>query len=144
MSNFICQKRLHWVSPDDLENSLKPINATPFENPEDYKILYNDWPYAVPHDVTHLVVWLKTPLASAPDGNLLPAARVRVQGFVDETFVSPIKAKRGFSDGDTLVLWFKNWSALQSVGSLEHFHCLVKGADDETLDKWTTDRRSDV
>ena len=135
MSNFVCRLRLQWPSIDDINSPLIPRDATPFGHPDDYKIIRNDWPYAVPPDVTHLIVWLKTPLASASDGSLLPEAEAQVQGFVNARLVAPIKARNGREDDDN-VLWFKNWSALQSVGALEHFHCLVKGADKGLLEEW--------
>ncbi|KAL9008032.1 MAG: hypothetical protein Q9173_006803 [Seirophora scorigena] len=107
MSRFMRQERLQWYSPDDAEETAKPADPTPFGHPGHYRMLYNDWPYAVPPDVNHLVVWLKTPLASAPDGKLLPAARAQVQRFVNASFVSPIKARRGKDEEGPLVLWFK-------------------------------------
>ena len=144
ISNFVCRERLHWPSPDDANNPLKAKESIPFGHPDDYKILRNDWPYAVPADVTHLVLWMKTPLASTPDGVLLQAAQTQVQEFVDARFMSPLKARTGLKDTDDMVLWFKNWSALQSVGALEHFHCLVRGADEALLREWTGDNSSDA
>ncbi len=135
--NFVCRERMHWPSSKDANNPLGVRDEVPFRHPDDYKILRNDWPYAVPSDVTHLVVWMKTPLASTEDGNLLEVARAQVQEFVDACFVSPIKDRTGLENTDDMVLWFKNWSALQSVGALEHFHCLVKGADEALLNEWT-------
>jgi hypothetical protein len=139
--NFVCEERLHWrpsrIRPDDMSSGLKPRNPTPFADPADYKILRNDWPYATPPDVAHLVVWLKTPLAvSKPESHLLPEGQAQIELFVNRTFTEPLKTiyEKDYSDR---VLWFKNWSALQSVRSLEHFHCFVRGAGEQLLEEWT-------
>lgn len=145
---FVCQERLHWASAssqlkereltDEDIRGLKPDNNTPFGSFNDYKILRNDWPYATSPDVAHLVIWLKTNFAvSKKEGHLLPEGRMQIQAFVDDKFAVPLEAKFGRQDGDDRVLWFKNWSALQSVGALEHFHCFVRGAGEELLREWT-------
>ena len=145
---FVCQERLHWAPASSQakgrENSeaelsgLKPQNVTPFGDAADYKILRNDWPYATPSEVSHLVIWLKTPFeVSKPEGYLLPESRKEIERFVDKRFAMPLQAKYGDQDGADRVLWFKNWSALQSVGALEHFHCFVRGAGEELLWQWT-------
>lgn len=106
-------------------------------DPADYKILRNDWPYATSADIAHLVIWLKTPFAvSEPEGLLLPEGRAQIESFVNQTFAGPLQAAYE-KDGDDRVLWFKNWSALQSVGALEHFHCFVRGAEERLLSEWT-------
>ena len=116
-----------------------PQNHTPFVDPADYKILCNDWPYATPADIAHLVVWLKTRFAvSKPEGYLLPESRAQIESFVNRTFAEPLKAIYK-DDGEDRVLWFKNCSALQSVGALEHFHCFVRGAGEELLEDWTSE-----
>lgn len=38
-------------------------------------------------------------------------------------------------DGER-VLWFKNWSALQSVRSIEHVHVLVRDPPPEVVRRW--------
>lgn len=139
--NFVCEERLEWVPsrtrPHDKSSGLEPKDSTPFVDPADYKILRNDWPYATPLDIAHLVIWLKTPFAvSTPEGHLLPEGRAQIESFVNHTFVEPLKVAYK-NDGEDRVLWFKNWSALQSVGGLEHFHCFVRGADEGLLNQWT-------
>ena len=42
--------------------------------------------------------------------------------------------------GDDRVLWFRNWTGLQSVRGLEHVHVLVRDAPKVLLDWWTRDR----
>jgi len=145
---FVCQERLHWApassqirekekTREELEG-LTPRNPAPFGDPADYKILRNDWPYAIPTDVAHLVIWLKTAFpVSQPKGDLLPEGREVIRAFVEERFGKPLRDKYGQELGSDRVLWFKNWSALQSVGALEHFHCLVRGAGEDLLWEWT-------
>ena len=116
-----------------------PKNHIPFVDPADYKILRNDWPYATPADIVHLVIWLKTRFAvSEPEGHLLPESRAQIESFVSRTFAEPLKAIHR-DDGEDRVLWFKNSSALQSVGALEHFHCFVRGAGEKLLEDWTSE-----
>ena len=82
-----------------------------------------------------------TPFAvSNPEGHLLPEGRAQIEAFVDRTFTKPLEVIYG-KDGEDRVLWFKNWSALQSVGALEHFHCFVRGAEEGLLEEWTGEEK---
>ena len=65
---------------------------------------------------------------------MLPAAKELIESFVDRTFKQPLA--RGVTSTDR-VLWFKNWTALQSVRTLEHFHVMVRDADKSLLTLWT-------
>lgn len=110
-------------------------NPVPFADPTDYKILFNDWPYGTTPDITHLVVWLKTPFRVYPrDGSLTPESREDIERFVHETFVRRLEKLGG---ADDRVLWFKNTTDLQSVRALEHFHLFVRGVDRSILLEWT-------
>jgi hypothetical protein len=92
---------------------------------DDYKILYNDWPYGIDQRVVHLIVWTKFQLpagrvsATNPNGDLTPEARAQINHFVDETFANVC--------GKQNVIWFKNWSALKSIHAIEHFHVMLFG-----------------
>ncbi|QSZ33494.1 hypothetical protein DSL72_005062 [Monilinia vaccinii-corymbosi] len=126
MMNYILKHRLPWGSPP-----FTYISSTPFEDPSDYKILLNDWPYGISKDVTHFVVWSKTPIATDDsNGDVTDESRRIIEEFV----------KRTFSDrlgGNDRVMWFKNWVALQSVRSLEHIHVLVRNAQKDDIELWT-------
>lgn len=148
VAGFVCQERLHWApASSQLKDraktegelaGLKPREPVPFADAADYKILRNDWPYATAPDTAHLVVWLKTPFAvSRPKGEILPESREQIGAFVAERFEQPLREKYGQEAGSDRVLWFKNWAVLQSVGALEHFHCLVRGAGEDLLWEWT-------
>ena len=97
------------------------------ESPDDIRILYNDWPYGIDPRIKHLVVWTKFDLetapvsASNPVGDLTPEARQAINGFVDKMFVRAC--------GKDSVIWFKNWSSLQSIHAVEHFHVMLFDPD---------------
>ena len=124
--------------------SFQCNNAVPFTDPSDYKILLNDWPYGFTQDVTHIVVWSKVRIPEQkPEGYLTPESVAWVEGFVQRTFVGPLssyRSKQGVGvdadTGDDYVLWFRNWSGLQSVRGLEHVHVLVRDAPGDLVDWW--------
>ena len=148
---FILSERLQW---DNLSrsNEESPFfqceDKTPFTNPSDYQIRLNDWPYGFTPDVTHIVVWSKVRIPEQkPEGHLTPESVALVEAFVQRTFVGPLNSYRskqgvnGESDaGHDRVLWFRNWTGLQSVRGLEHVHVLVRDAPEPLLDRWARDR----
>lgn len=124
---FVQRERLRW----DL---ITPSGAAPFENADDYRILYNDWPYGIDPDITHLVVWVKFLLEDDPEtGFLTTESHELVEDFVQRAFCG----KDGL-DRDK-VIWFKNWKSLKSVHALEHFHVMVYQAPAAFLSKITGD-----
>ncbi|KAF8849791.1 hypothetical protein BDZ45DRAFT_680274 [Acephala macrosclerotiorum] len=125
MTNYLIQHRLPWGSPP-----FTYISSMPFEEPSDYKILLNDWPYGLSPDITHIVVWSKTPIETdGTKGDVTDKSRMIIEKFVKRTFAKRLgDAKR--------VTWFKNWVSLQSVRALEHVHVLVKDATKEDLEFW--------
>ena len=66
-------------------------------------------------------------------GDLTPESRLAVDNFVQTTFVDRI----GASNASDYVLWFKNWSGLQSVPGIDHVHVLVRNVPDSVLTDWT-------
>ncbi|KAF7900710.1 uncharacterized protein EAF01_008012 [Botrytis porri] len=126
MMNYILQHRLPWGSPP-----FTYISSIPFESPLDYKILLNDWPYGLSKNVTHFVVWSKTPIATDDDkGDVTDESRKIIENFVKRTFADRL-------EGTDRVMWFKNWVALQSVRALEHIHVLIKDVQKEDIEFWT-------
>ena len=82
-----------------------------------------------------------------PEGYLTPESVALVERFVKRTFVEPLSSYRSKEDvaGDSdtrsdRVLWFRNWTGLQSVRGLEHVHVLVRDAPRDLLDRWVGDR----
>lgn len=129
--------------------SFQSKSTVPYTDPTDYKILLNDWPYGFTLDVTHIVVWSKVRIPEQkPDGYLTPESTALVEAFVRRTFVEPpssYRVKLGVAgDFDAgmkdCVLWFRNWTGLQSVRGLEHVHVLVRDAPKILLDRWVGNR----
>jgi hypothetical protein len=131
---YLLQQRLFWEPLEDETGALKfdVRSATPFEDPEDYKILRNDWTYAFEPGVRHIVVWLKQRLPVDGEGALNDEGRKMVKDFVKREFREKAKEEEEGSK----IIWFKNTTNLQSVRSLEHFHVLVRDVDDEILKRW--------
>ncbi|KAL2260835.1 hypothetical protein VTK26DRAFT_5047 [Humicola hyalothermophila] len=114
--NFILTQRLHWTLP------LVP-KGRPFEFEDDYKILRNDWPYGIDKRIIHLVVWTKFTLEEdKATKDLTDEARAEIEAFVRRKF------SRMPPDH---VVWFKNWSSIQSVQSVQHFHVMLYDPDPE-------------
>ncbi len=159
MMNYICQERLRWSSPEHpapangVPNGAVPAaiqggpippiafhNPRPFADPEDYKILRNDWPYGLDPGIVHLVVWLRTPIpVKSQEGHLTDESRAMIEEFVRKKFVRRLAEDAGkrFSDPEGQVLWFKNWVGLQSVRALEHVHILVRDVPEDILAEWS-------
>ncbi|KGO77538.1 Protein of unknown function DUF3605 [Penicillium italicum] len=151
--NYICQQRLKWHLPVTtasstdsaiIQQSGTPVtfkNPRPFADPEDYKILRNDWPYGLTPGISHLVVWLRTPIpVQSGEGHLTDESRAMINSFVRTTFVDRLaKDPRNFSDPDSHVLWFKNWVGLQSVRALEHVHILVRDVPEDIFIEWVNE-----
>ncbi|KAL8653752.1 MAG: hypothetical protein Q9226_003716 [Calogaya cf. arnoldii] len=139
ITNYICQERLHWEPLPTSNPDEGPIfhveNPVPFADPRDYRILYNDWPYGMTPDITHIVVWLKTRFDVEPAvGDLLPQSRQLIQDFFQHTFIDRLE-KQG-NAGDR-VMWFRNWTGLQSVRAMDHIHILVRDVPHNIMDEWT-------
>lgn len=110
-----------------------PVSVVPLQEPSDYRVLLNDWPYGLTPDITHIVVWTRTLIPTDPEsGDVTSESRSLIKEFVKTYF-----ADRMGPNGGERVMWFKNWVALQSVRTLEHIHILVKDADPELLEDWT-------
>jgi len=123
---FVVNERLRWTN-------LDPRGA-PFEFEEDYKILYNDWPYGIDKDIVHLVVWVKFVLEDDPDKDELTAStRKQMDQFVDRTFRRRVGSDR--------VVWFRNWKSIKSVHAVEHFHIMLYQADLGFIDEITAGDR---
>lgn len=81
-------------------------------------------------------------------GDVTAESRRVIEEFVAGTFVKDLEGElssdeRGGKEEEgeearSMVLWFKNWVALQSVRGVDHVHVLVKDAPEGLLEKWTT------
>jgi hypothetical protein len=133
MTQYLLVHRLPkpWGAPP-----FTPKSMTPFEDPSDYRVLLNDWPYGLQPDITHIVVWSRTIIATdAETGDMTPTSRAIVEGFIQRYFVDSLGP-----GGEKQVMWFKNWVALQSVRSLEHIHVMVCGVDADVVAGWAQEQ----
>lgn len=130
MTNYLLAHRLPkaWGTPP-----FTPVSQTPFEDPSDYQVLLNDWPYGFVPGITHIVVWTRTAILTSTDkGDMTQESRQTVAAFVKRYFVDSLGP-----GGEDRVMWFKNWVALQSVRALEHIHVLVRDVDPAMIQRWT-------
>ncbi len=135
VTQYLIVRRLPkaWGSPPYV-----PVSATPFADASDYCVLTNDWPYGLTPDITHIVVWSRTMIPTDPDtGDMTPESRAGVEAFVKRCFVDRLASESGGQDAQDRVLWFKNWTRLQSVRQLEHVHVLVRDASPGLVQEWT-------
>ncbi len=134
---YVIQERLSWTPTSSVGPPFfQHHSEIPFEDPRDYAILRNDWPYGFEDGIVHLLAWSKTPIAvDDVRGDVTPESRKIIEDFVDRTFV------RELDDGRNRVMWFKNWVSLQSVRGVDHVHILVRDVPDDILERWT--KRSD-
>ena len=123
--SFIQYERLHW-------HDTIPSGEPPFANSSDYRILCNDWPYALEPSIVHLVVWVKFELESDETTDYLtPGGRQQIEDFVSRAFCGEGGIPR------EQVIWFKNGQTLKSVHALEHIHVLLYQAPVEMVERIT-------
>lgn len=132
----IVTQTLGWRRLEELDGvkddkiTVEASGAPMFTNPDDLKIVRNDFPYYFEDDVTHLCVWTKRRIESDPEslvGDLSPETRDIIERYVEQTFVKGLGIPR-----ENLV-WFRNWEALQSVKEISHVHVVVKGMTKEQV-----------
>lgn len=82
---YLLRERLHWEAP------IVPRSCRPFACREDFRILFNDWPYGIDGRIVHLVVWTKFQL---PDD---AETEAEIESFIARTFLTKI-AKHQVSD----------------------------------------------
>ncbi|KAK6207599.1 hypothetical protein QIS74_12680 [Colletotrichum tabaci] len=105
---YVRRERLHWPK------HIIARDAVPFAHADDWKIIWNDWPYDLADGMMHLVIWSK-----------------------NRTFRETLGCCRGQD-----LLWFKQKTAWQSVKALEHIHVLVRNVSEERVEKLVGQRRS--
>ncbi|CAP68434.1 uncharacterized protein PODANS_7_2580 [Podospora anserina S mat+] len=130
ITNFLITHRLPkpWGKPP-----FTPASSIPFENPSDYRVLMNDWPYGFAPGISHIVVWTRTPIATDDTvGDMTHESRKIVADFIKRFFVDRLGP-----GGEKKVIWFKNWVALQSVRTVDHVHVLVRDVEPQVLEEWS-------
>lgn len=140
ITKFVCNERLHWKPIHESPETglvFEYKDPVPFKNPDDYKILLNDWPYGISPEISHIVVWSKVPIAvQKPEGYLTPESTALIEAFVQRTFIDRLYAI-GIAEPQDCVLWFRNWTGLQSVRGLEHIHLFVRNVSQKLLKEWS-------
>lgn len=140
IANYVLEERLQWKLPIE-------VRGKPFQYEEDYKILYNDWPYGLDSRIVHLVVWTKFELkAVCQGGDMTDQTRAEIDAFIDKTFRSRMppgtvssnlsessNTRRQHANIDIKVMWFKNWSSLKSIHAVEHLHVMLFNPDPEFM-----------
>ena len=69
---------------------------------------------------------------------MTPKSRQQIEDFVQKSFVDHVTDLPG---PEEKVMWFKNWTTLQSVPGMEHFHVLVRDVPNEVIEEWTRGER---
>ena len=139
VTNYVIAERLNWTLSSATTPESGPLfdydSPVPFQSDSDWKTLPNDWPYGLTPGITHLIVWLKNRLEPEPTkGDMTPKARAQVEEFVQNTFIKPTKDLPG---PDEKILWFKNWTALQSVPGMDHIHIMIRDVPEDVIHRWT-------
>jgi hypothetical protein len=106
---YVQRYRLKW-------DSITPsAGDNPFRDPGDWKVLYNDWPYFVDEEITHLVVWTKFLIdEDETTGEVREDGKRIIEEFIETMFCGD--GRMGM-ERDRIV-WFKNWKSLKSVHAL--------------------------
>ncbi|KAK1964459.1 hypothetical protein LY78DRAFT_659329 [Colletotrichum sublineola] len=129
---YVRRERLHWPDP------IIARNAKPFAHPDDWKVIWNDWPYHLADGIMHLVVWSKSRIAVDPETGLPTEESTRmIESFLDQTFGDALGCRRGED-----LVWFKQKTESQSVKALEHIHVMLRNVPVERVEKLIGQQRS--
>ncbi|KAL8837528.1 MAG: hypothetical protein Q9170_002487 [Blastenia crenularia] len=94
---YMCAERLHWTPLPDSSAVTSPLfdyyDPTPFADPDNFKILRNDWPYGSSEpNISHLIVWSKSRIPTDADSGLPTLeSRQLIEAFVEQTFVKRLE-----------------------------------------------------
>ncbi|GMG21070.1 unnamed protein product [Ambrosiozyma monospora] len=139
-TNLLINK-LFWVPkstpqtlPPDyvIDNLVHYTDARPFANKNDIIVTPNSFPYYLTDNLSHLCVWIKSPMLPDPKsdiGDISVHDKHLIEEYINETFVKWLGISR------ENIVWFKNWASLQSVKSIPHVHVIVKDLSKEQYDK---------
>lgn len=75
---YMLTERLHWTQP------VVPRSRTPFQCEDDFKILFNDWPYGIDSRIVHLVVWTKFDLEDTAE------TEAEIEQFIGRVFLPEV------------------------------------------------------
>jgi len=172
LTNYLINVRLGWGTPPTTNNSpgaiLQPLPGNDFQktptklpyftsqpSPEDVTIIFNDWPYSIPIDISHYLIWSRRPIIHAELFHPSVWAQIErdgIWGFIglpSEEMADPGDVAPGTSPSDRALIlagsrhvrefvlelwppheweiaWFVNPPRLQSVRDLSHVHVWAK------------------
>ncbi|PIG81056.1 hypothetical protein AARAC_011439 [Aspergillus arachidicola] len=141
VTNFLVKTRLHWgKEANNAETRFPYCHSFPSADQSDYRMLHNDWPYAMSSGMAHLVVWLNTPIPVDAEGDLTTEPRRLVADFIDRTFTMHMSREHAGNN----IQWFKNRIKWQSIRALEHIYIILRDVDDEFVTKLTGQGPDDI
>lgn len=138
LTTNLLQKVLHWI-PEDVDvhtpdseavKLVKYDDPTPFSNENDVKITLNDFPYYIEGKTLHFLIWIKFPMPPDPNsdiGDIDDSTKALIEQYVQRTFVEKHHINR------KNIVWWKNYTIIQSIKSIPHVHVLVNLDDDDNL-----------
>ena len=118
-------------TPSPPEYSTSQPQDLIFYNPDDIKIIYNKFPYYFEDSVVHLCIWSKLTIpndVNSTVGDISPLTKQIIERYLQKTFID-----KGISKQD--LVWFRNWSSLQSIRSVSHIHVLLHNVDNSFITK---------
>ena len=126
---------MHWLPADTdirlpAEEAVQRVtykDARLFAAAEDVYISINEFPYYIQERTLHLLVWVRSPMPPDPAsdiGDIDSTTKETIERYVMATFVRKAGVPR-----DHLV-WWKNYTKIQSIKAIPHVHVLINLADD--------------
>ncbi|KAK5627682.1 hypothetical protein RRF57_003397 [Xylaria bambusicola] len=91
MTNYLLNHRLPkaWGSPP-----FMPASSVPFDDPSDYSVLINDWPYGLTPDISHIVVWSRTIIDTEPEtGDTTAESRQVIADFCEKILCGQARSR---------------------------------------------------
>lgn len=133
---------LHWLPADfdihrpaeDAVSVIRYEDARPFCNSHDVCITLNDFPYYIKERTLHLLVWVKFPMppdTNSDIGDIDDETKKYIEKYINNTFVEGLNVQRD------RIIWWKNYTLIQSIKSIPHIHVLINldGDVDGKLEK---------
>lgn len=128
-------KVLKWLPPDtdmhipDSESVklVKYNDPRPFADERDTFITLNDFPYYISNKTLHMLVWIRFPMLPDPNseiGDIDDDTKRIIEKYVCKTFVDYVGLSRD------QIIWWKNYTKIQSIKAIPHVHVLVNLDDD--------------
>ncbi|KAI5953375.1 hypothetical protein KGF54_002747 [Candida jiufengensis] len=129
INDHILNCELHWKESDirfqefsvPKQYSIKHPQDLIFFNDSDIKILPNKFPYYFENGIMHLCIWSKLIIPNDPHsevGDISELTKKIIDRYLEKTFI-----ENGVKPED--MVWFKNWTSLQSVRSISHIHVIL-------------------